>query len=170
MAPEQILSDAVDPRADIYSFGIVLFRWLTGELPFESGPMLRLFSHHLESKAPPPSWLLEEIHPGLEKIILACMRKNPDNRYATMFEVITDLECVIGGQQEVSGAQLQCDPDEYWPRTEQGKQAYEILCRLGASKRPTPVPEEKSIPMQSGVSATGTGSSTVGDLVEKAAG
>jgi serine/threonine protein kinase len=51
MAPEQILSDPIDARADIYSFGIVLFRWLTAELPFDTGPMLRLFAHHLESAA-----------------------------------------------------------------------------------------------------------------------
>ncbi len=88
------------------SFGIVLFRRLTGELPFDTGPTLSLFAHHLESKAPPPSWLLEEIHPGLEKIILAAMRKNPANRYASMREVLTDLECVLTGKGEVCGAPI----------------------------------------------------------------
>jgi len=138
MSPEQILSDPIDARADIYSFGIVLFRWLTGELPFDSGPMLRLFAHHLESRPPPPSWLLEEIHPGLEKLILAAMRKDPANRYTSMLEVIADLECVITGIGEVYGAPMQQERDEYWPRTEQAKRACRILGRVGVSTRPPP--------------------------------
>ena len=138
MSPEQILSDPIDARADIYSFGIVLFRWLTAELPFDSGPMLRLFAHHLESRPPPPSWLLEEIHPGLEKPILAAMRKDPANRYASMLELLADLECVITGIGEVCGAPMQQERDEYWPRTEQAKRACRILGRVGVSTRPPP--------------------------------
>ena len=156
MSPEQILSDPVDVRSDIYSFGIVLFRWLTAELPFDTGPMLRLFAHHLESKAPPPSWLLEEIHPGLEKLILAAMRKNPANRYSTMSDVITDLECVISNIGEVCGVPMLHEPDEYLPRTEQAKRACRILGRVRVTSRPPPpmaeVPVESnpiSVPMAS---------------------
>ncbi len=178
MAPEQILSEPIDPRADIYSLGVVLFRWLTGELPFDTGAMLRLFAHHLESKAPPPSWLLEDIHPGLETLILACMRKNPDNRYSCMADLITDLLCIILDLGQVSGAALISEPDEYWPHSEQGKRALGILSSLGASTRTTPVPDEneKSIPMSSGVRATESGvpSGTAVDgeieIVEKATG
>ena len=154
-----ILSDPIDARADIYSFGIVLFRWLTAELPFDSGPMLRLFAHHLESRPPPPSWLLEEIHPGLEKLILAAMRKDPANRYASMLEVIADLECVTTGIGEVYGAPMQQERDEYWPRTEQAKRACRILGRVGVSTRPPPpmapmaeVPAEASDPISGPVS------------------
>ena len=100
--------------------------------------MLRLFAHHLESRPPPPSWLLEEIHPGLEKLILAAMRKDPANRYASMLEVIADLECVTTGIGEVYGAPMQQERDEYWPRTEQAKRACRILGRVGVSTRPPP--------------------------------
>jgi serine/threonine-protein kinase len=156
MAPEQILSDPIDPRADIYSLGVVLFRWVTAELPFDTSAMLRIFAHHLESKAPPPSWLLEDMHPGLEKLILACMRKNPDNRYSCMADVITDLLCIILDLGAVSGAPILVEPDEYWPRSDQGRHALEILSSLGASKRAsTPIPDEKSLPMSSGVRTSG---------------
>ncbi len=149
MSPEQILSDPVDARSDIYSFGIVLFRWLTAELPFDTGPMLRLFAHHLESKAPPPSWLLEEINPGLEKIILAAMRKNPANRYSTMSDVITDIDCVISGSGDVCGAPMLHEPDEYRPRTEQAKRACRILGHVGKLTKPplAPAPEPVSDPI-----------------------
>ena len=173
MAPEQLLSDPIDPRADIYSLGVVLFRWLTGELPFDTGAMLRLFAHHLESKAPPPSWLLEEMHPGLDKLILACLRKNPDNRYTCMGTLIADLLCVMLDLGKVSGAAITCEPDEYWPRSEQGKRALGILSSLGASTRATPLPDEKSIPMSSGVRTSESGvpaAAEVVEIVEKAAG
>ena len=98
------------------------------------------------------------------------MRKNPDNRYATMFEVLSDLECVSSGLGEVCGAQMQCEPDEYWPRSEQGKHAFEILAKLGASTRSTPVPEEKSLPMQSGVRTSESGIPEAANVVETAAG
>ena len=65
MAPEQLLSDPVDPRADIYSFGIVLFRWITAELPFHSDATLGLYAHHVGSTAPPPSWLVDGLRPRL---------------------------------------------------------------------------------------------------------
>jgi serine/threonine protein kinase len=126
-------------RSDIYSFGILLFRWLTGELPFDTGPVLRLFAHHLESKAPPPSWLLEEIHPGLDRLILAAMRKNPANRYPSMTEVLADLECVVSGQGKVRGAPLLHECDEYTPRTEQAKRACAVLERSGMTGRASPV-------------------------------
>jgi serine/threonine-protein kinase len=151
MAPEQILSDPIDARADIYSFGIVLFRWLTAELPFDNVPMLGMLGHHLASRAPPPSWLLEEIHPGLDKLILAAMRKNPDNRYASMTDLLADLDCVISGRDDVRGVPMYYQPDEYCPSSEQGKRAYKILNRggrsappaaVGAADRPASVPAE----------------------------
>ncbi len=162
MSPEQILSDPIDARSDIYSFGIVLFRWLTGELPFDTGPTLGLFAHHLESKAPPPSWLLEEIHPGLEKIILAAMRKNPANRYASMTEVLTDLDCVLTGKGEVCGAPIVEQPDAYAPKTEQAIRACKILGRKGlshqSSQRAIVRAPEQSAPVQSGVRVSDHGS------------
>jgi eukaryotic-like serine/threonine-protein kinase len=113
---------------------------------------MRLFAHHLESKAPPPSWLLDDIHPGLEKLILTAMRKNPNNRYPSMIEVLADLECLISGNSEVCGAPLVDTPDEYNPRSAQGKRAFGILTKLGGSSRPTPVPAPAtSSPTQSGV-------------------
>jgi eukaryotic-like serine/threonine-protein kinase len=133
MAPEQLLSEPIDARSDIYSFGIVLFRWLTAELPFASGATLGLFAHHLASKPPPPSWLVDGMPPGLEKVILACMRKNPANRYACMPEVLIDLSKVLTGAGDVQGVPMHQVPDEYRPLSEQGRRAFKILHRAGLS-------------------------------------
>ncbi len=145
MAPEQILSDPIDARADIYSFGIVLFRWLTAELPFDSGHTLGLLGHHVSSTAPPPSWLIDELHPGLDKVILAAMRKDPANRYACMTDLLADLDCVISGEGEVRGAPTVNDPDEYCPQSEQGKRAFMILNRAGLSMKPAAGSSERPI-------------------------
>jgi serine/threonine protein kinase len=131
MAPEQIMSERLDHRSDIYSFGIVLFRWLTGELPFDTGRTLGLFAHQLVSAAPPPSWLVDGFHPGLERVILATVRKNPENRYASMQDILADLACVESGNGEVRGAPLVQEPDRYQPSSDQARRAWGILHRAG---------------------------------------
>ena len=134
MAPEQLLSDPIDARSDIYSFGVVLFRWLTAELPFDSGVTLGIYGHHLASKPPPPSWLVDEFHPGLDTIILAAMRKNPANRYACVADVLADLQKVLEGNGDhVCGVPLTHVPDEYRPLSEQGRRAFRLLYRAGLS-------------------------------------
>jgi len=130
MAPEQILCDPLDARTDIYSFGITLFRWLTGQLPFGSGPTLDLLAHQLTS--PAPSRLVDDLPLGLERLVLTAMRKDPANRYATMVDLFTDLTSVMTGKCDVHGVPMIHKPDEYHPRSEQGKRTLRLL-NQGAS-------------------------------------
>ncbi len=101
------------------------------------------------------------------------MRKDPANRYASMLEVLADLECVITGIGEVYGAPMQQERDEYWPRTEQAKRACRILGRVGVSTRPPPpmapiaeVPIESnpiSVPLASEVISAPRASAEISD-------
>src|SRR5690606_15582796 len=80
MAPEVILNEAVDGRADLYAVGCVAYFLLTGQLVFEGGG-LQVIARHLREAPVPPSQRTElPIPPELERLVLACLAKQPDQR------------------------------------------------------------------------------------------
>ncbi len=80
MSPEQVLSQPVDARSDLYSFGVVLFEALTGQLPFDAESAVQLMRKQVYDPPPRPSedcpWLSED----LEKIVLDLLAKRPSLR------------------------------------------------------------------------------------------
>ncbi|MEO7094741.1 MAG: serine/threonine-protein kinase, partial [Polyangiales bacterium] len=130
MAPEQIVSEDIDGRADVYGLGVVMFRMFTGHLPFDVSIKdgTDILGHQLFSPAPPPSWLDEGMDPMIERVILSAMRKRPENRYDTMAAMLDDLERAShlreGGPH---GKPLVNEPDVFEPRTERGKEAERFL-------------------------------------------
>jgi serine/threonine-protein kinase len=82
MAPEQALSrQDVDRRADIYSLGCVAYWLLTGHAVFESETALEMITHHIRTSPIPPSQKTEIAVPAeLNRIVLDCLEKSPDDR------------------------------------------------------------------------------------------
>lgn len=80
-APEQAQGEIVDPAADIYALGIVMYEMLTGRTPFEADTPVAVAMQHLQDTPIPPSQLNPDIPPSLEKIILRCLEKLPEMRY-----------------------------------------------------------------------------------------
>jgi serine/threonine-protein kinase len=129
LAPEQAVADAMDPRSDIYAFGVIAFRWLTGELPFDTQLGTQLLAHQLTSPAPPLSWLNPEIPPSIEGMVLVAMRKAKVNRYQSMDALLVDLEAIEAGAPVIAGAPIVTYPDAYVPETELGRRALKVLLR-----------------------------------------
>ncbi len=91
MSPEQAQgSESVDPRADVYSLGVLMFELLTGELPFR-GSVSDIIYQVVHAESPSPRQLRRSVPRDLETICLKCLEKRPDQRYQTAAELADDL-------------------------------------------------------------------------------
>ena len=92
MSPEQVeCSSTVDGRADIYSFGLMLYEMVTGQLPFQ-GNSLQLMLSRVQSMPRNPSLVNSKLPAYLVGIIMRCLEKDLERRYQTFFEVGDDIE------------------------------------------------------------------------------
>jgi serine/threonine-protein kinase len=127
MAPEQILGDPVDARTDVYGLGVVLFRLLTGHLPFDLELGTTLLRHHISSPVPPPSWLVDGLDPRLDAIVERATKKDPNNRYPSMTELLADLDAVCGGDVALPAPAETGRADRYAPRSDRAREAARAL-------------------------------------------
>jgi serine/threonine-protein kinase len=98
MSPEQVLGDPVDGRADIYALGIVLFRLLSGQLPFSNDSVTALINAHVETPVPDIRSVKNKIPAVWQEVVAKAMAKNPDNRYATAGDFARDVTEVVSGK------------------------------------------------------------------------
>jgi serine/threonine-protein kinase len=80
ISPEQAAGRPATPASDVYAFGVILFRMLTGRLPFESPDAFALAAMHRDLAAPPVSDLRPDAPPLLESVAAAALSKSPADR------------------------------------------------------------------------------------------
>jgi serine/threonine-protein kinase len=91
-SPEQVRGGYTDEQSDIYSIGVTIFEMVTGKLPFDGETPVAVALKHIQDEPPVPSSLKPGIPQALDQIILKAMAKSKQERYATMNELINDLE------------------------------------------------------------------------------
>ena len=96
MAPEQVRGRAVDHRADIFSFGAVLYEMLSGRRAFHGDSAIETLNAILKEEPSAITNTNPNIAPALERVVWHCLEKNPDHRFQSASDVAFALESLSG--------------------------------------------------------------------------
>ena len=97
MSPEQARGQAIDHRTDIYSLGVILYECLAGRVPFEADTSMGVLTKQIFANPEP----IERVAPdarrlgALGSIVMRCLAKDPDDRYASMDELASAIRHVV---------------------------------------------------------------------------
>jgi serine/threonine protein kinase len=99
VAPEQISGGEADARVDVYALGCLLFKLLTGEVPFpKDGEAARLYAH-LNDPPPAPSLYVPEVPMALDDVVIRAMSKEPGDRYPSAGDLGRAAVAALSGEQ-----------------------------------------------------------------------
>jgi hypothetical protein len=97
VAPEQISGEPIDARVDVYALGCLLFKLLTGEVPFpREGEAARLYAH-LNDPPPAPSLYVPTVGMALDDVVIRAMAKSPDDRYPSAGDLGRAAQAALSG-------------------------------------------------------------------------
>jgi len=112
MSPEQLLGQTVDARSDLYSAGVVLYKLLTGEVPF-SGSLTKVMHKALNDQPSPPSILNVHVPKSADALLARALAKRPAERFQSAAEFKQALLLNLGGAAGTDpGAQVAAAPSQ----------------------------------------------------------
>jgi serine/threonine-protein kinase len=92
MSPEQAKGERVDERTDIFSLGGVIYEMLAGQTPFQGDSMSETFANLINQEPQPLAKFTVNVPDELQRIVSKMLRKNADERYQTMKDLLADLK------------------------------------------------------------------------------
>ncbi len=111
MSPEQCLGEKLDPRSDLYSVGVTLFQALAGKPPFLGRTAMETTTMHLSQSPPTLSAVAGDLKfdARLEKLLATMLAKTPQDRYASLTEVASEMLLIEKGEvtpvsRQISGS------------------------------------------------------------------
>src|SRR3989440_4869369 len=100
MSPEQITGGNIDKRTDVFSAGIILYQFLTGEKPFTGSGAWTIAKKIIQEEPPLPSSLNNAITPVFDAVVNKALAKNPDQRYQSSRDLAVALRRALEGKSE----------------------------------------------------------------------
>jgi eukaryotic-like serine/threonine-protein kinase len=97
MSPEQVEGKPADNRADLYSYGLILYELVTGDVPFTGESTLKVMYQRIQEKPKSPKLIKPDLPNWLVRIIMRCLERNPDDRYQNAYEILADLQGSMSG-------------------------------------------------------------------------
>ncbi|MEU4345218.1 Stk1 family PASTA domain-containing Ser/Thr kinase [Nocardia sp. NPDC023852] len=99
LSPEQVTSGTADSRSDVYSFGLLIFEMLTGQVPFTGDTSLSVAYQRIENDVPSPSRFIAGVPPEFDELVAKATAREPAHRFADANEMAAALRHI--------GAELQ---------------------------------------------------------------